>query len=352
MNFVRLGKLERKVQKLCLKLHQGLFDMQDDSDESMMSVGEVKEIHPLEAMAHVTEAIKELLVLKRSLKTFKENENFETTKNYQKALQKLEAEVREHFKIESQLKLYIDSTKQKIEDNKKLLDRGADELDKEKEILMKELATLDEEVSLAKKAIVLQDTLDQGEILKEPESEDVSSPESEKALKIVAKNKSLEIEIKKLREQIKEQEWENKEILRQKNEAKKALEKYRSGQYNPELSIAEFYKLKFEEKCLESIELQRKIKDIQSENKKLLSYEVRVNPHKNSSRSHSPMDAEVSATDRQRSISPLIATKNNLSQSHKRIPRNTSVEKRRRTPSAERRTQQSYITNYKTNRAL
>lgn len=308
-----------------------------------MSVGEVKDIHPLEAMSHISEAIKELLVLKRSLKMFKEHSTFETHMSYQKSLQKLEAEIREHFKIESQLKLYIDSTKQKLEDNRRNNDSNTEKLETEKQMLMKQLTDIDEQVILVQKAGVLQSTLTERDVIKEPESEDVSSPESDITARWTVKNKLLDLEVKKLREQVKEQDWECREIIRQKNEAKKSFDKYKSGQYSPELSIAEFYKLKFEEKCLESIELQRKIKDIQCENKKL--YEVRVDPTRN--RSRSPLETEAAATDRQRSVSPLIASKTNLSHSHKRIPRTNSVEKRRRTPSAERRTHQTQATSYK-----
>jgi hypothetical protein len=122
----RLFKLQKAVMDLCVLLHTELSSMvsstqQDNQDESFMSLGEVLGLDVHEALQHISEAVKDLLRLKRDLKLRNEYDGLHSDDQYQKALQKLEHEVRHHIKvsamqIEQQLKLLVENTQAKLED--------------------------------------------------------------------------------------------------------------------------------------------------------------------------------------------------------------------------------------------
>lgn len=125
----RLFKLQKNIMDLCVLLHTELTSMvyptqQDDAEESFMSLGEVLGLDVSEAIQHITEAVKDLLRMKRDMKLRKEYGDYQCDDQYQKALQKLEHEVRTHIKvharqIEQQLKLLVESTQAKLEDCEK-----------------------------------------------------------------------------------------------------------------------------------------------------------------------------------------------------------------------------------------
>jgi hypothetical protein len=125
----RLFKLQKEVMDLCVLVHTELSSMvrptqQDDTEDSFISLDEVLGLDVHEAMQHISAAVKDLLGLKRDVKQRREYDDYQTDDKYQKALQKLENEVRNHIKvrtrqIEQQLKLLYESTQTKLEDCEK-----------------------------------------------------------------------------------------------------------------------------------------------------------------------------------------------------------------------------------------
>ena len=112
-------ELEDKVMKLCRSLHEKLCEEAQELDESIMTSEEVNQLEPIEALKHMTEAIKELLSHQRNLKIFHEYQSFHNSEVVQTTLQKLEADIREHIKVENQLKLYCENVESCIEDSEK-----------------------------------------------------------------------------------------------------------------------------------------------------------------------------------------------------------------------------------------
>ena len=117
--------LEKKIIDICVFLHTELSSMQSDLDDSIMELTEVLRLEPSQALELITDNIKELLKAKRNFLSMDEYKNYKAHEQYQKALQKLEGEVRHHIKIEQQMKLHIDSTQAKFEELEKNKDENA-----------------------------------------------------------------------------------------------------------------------------------------------------------------------------------------------------------------------------------
>ncbi|OMJ75220.1 hypothetical protein SteCoe_25698 [Stentor coeruleus] len=111
--------LERKIIDICVFLHTELSSMQCDLDDSILDLNEVLRLEVNQALELITENIKDLLKIKRNFMMIDEYKNYKAHEQYQKALQKLEGEVRHHIKIEQQMKLHIDSTQAKLEELEK-----------------------------------------------------------------------------------------------------------------------------------------------------------------------------------------------------------------------------------------
>jgi hypothetical protein len=114
--------LDRKIIDICVFLHTELSSMQTDVDDSILELNEVLRLDVSQALDLITENIKELLKIKRSFMLIDEYKNYKAHEQYQKALQKLEGEVRHHIKIEQQMKLHIDSTQARLEELEKSKD--------------------------------------------------------------------------------------------------------------------------------------------------------------------------------------------------------------------------------------
>jgi hypothetical protein len=150
-------ELEDKVMKLCRSLHERLCSETESLDESIMTPEEVNQLEPVEALKHMSEAIKELLSHQRNVKIFQEYQSFHNSDAVQNTLQKLESDVREHIKIENQLKLYCESVEASIEEtelkNKKLSNsfkKKINELERENQELANELKLKQDELAQIK----------------------------------------------------------------------------------------------------------------------------------------------------------------------------------------------------------
>ena len=96
--------LEKKIIDICVFLHTELGSMQSNLDDTLMDLSEVLHLQVNQALELITENIRELLKVKRNFAVMEEYKTYKAHEQYQKALQKLEGEVRNHIKIEQQMK--------------------------------------------------------------------------------------------------------------------------------------------------------------------------------------------------------------------------------------------------------
>mmetsp|Transcript_19193 Transcript_19193/g.35075 ORF Transcript_19193/g.35075 Transcript_19193/m.35075 type:complete len:99 (+) Transcript_19193:1633-1929(+) len=91
-----LERLKKSIRDICVTLHTEFYSSKEDSDESMLELNELLNEEAEEMLAHISDAVSELINIKHQaalVPDIKENTV------YQKALQKLEAEIRNRVTV-------------------------------------------------------------------------------------------------------------------------------------------------------------------------------------------------------------------------------------------------------------
>lgn len=97
-----------------------------DSFENPANLDSQKIYDTKESLIQIAGTIKELIMIKRNFFMLKNYEDFLDNSQYQESLQALESEVRNHIKIEQQLRLFIEAQEGKLEEIEK--DISTDEI--------------------------------------------------------------------------------------------------------------------------------------------------------------------------------------------------------------------------------
>jgi hypothetical protein len=248
-------ELEDKIMEICKTLHESLCKESQDPDDSIMSSSEVNQLEPVEALKHMTEAIKDLLSHERNIKIFRQFKSFHNSEAVQSTLQKLEADIREHVKIENQLKLYCENYESLIEDQENELKnlesfnkRKLEEAEAENESLKIELKELEAELFKVKKKDF--------DLSREPESEIPS--ESDYRNLILAEKSS---KVKKLKEIARNREARCKELTKENKEMLELIRKAEGEKEDIDFPTYSYYQVKYREKCREVSNLRKRIKN-------------------------------------------------------------------------------------------
>ena len=256
-------ELEDKVMKLCRTLHEKLCSEEQDLDESIMTPEEVNQLEPIEALKHMTEAIKDLLSHQRNVQYFQEYKNFNNHEAVQVTLQKLEGDIREHIKIENQLKLYCENLETCIEETEKSTNKleiaskkMKEELDKENCLLKEEFMMLENEVNQIKGESVRKNETNNldTEATREPEAE-VQAENEQKNLLIIDKC----LKIKKLKEIARNKEFLCKEMAKENKNMMDLIKTIKADQSGKNLSKTEYFKIQYKEKSNELMILKQRL---------------------------------------------------------------------------------------------
>ena len=113
---VAIKELYTKIQS---DLQMVFFTQSEESEES--DIDTTTPNNPRECLMIIFNSIRDLIILKRNFFMLKDYEDFLDNTQYQEALQTLESEVRNHIKIEQQLKLFIETQQSKLEEIEKTL---------------------------------------------------------------------------------------------------------------------------------------------------------------------------------------------------------------------------------------
>lgn len=101
--------LQQAVFDLSLFLYTELTGLKRGDDEEQPSLSDLLARTPGEAMEYINEEVKELVSFRRNFRNSMVIEQFGDVEKFERALQKLENEVRHHVKVEQQLRLHIES---------------------------------------------------------------------------------------------------------------------------------------------------------------------------------------------------------------------------------------------------
>ena len=117
MSSDKLHRLQRLISDFSVFLHteQSSFP-HDDSLPPPPDLSQVLRLDPADALVQIRSTVTDLLRFKRSVLLSREYEGIKTAQQYEGALQKLESEVRNHIKVEQQLKIHIENVHGRIEE--------------------------------------------------------------------------------------------------------------------------------------------------------------------------------------------------------------------------------------------
>jgi hypothetical protein len=246
------GKLEGLIKNLCILIHTECSSISDESNSE--ELGKVLSLSSLDALDFISETINEAIEAKKTAKDGSQYMDFLEDEGYQKEMQKLESEIRNHIKIEQQMKLFADALEEKSTQLESHLNHVKKQSTSKIETMKSEAKTLKSQIISLNKEIA--------ELKKESET---SSKESNNG-KIKELGKSNEIDKKIARAEI-----EHAKVARSLNETEKEYVQQKKDNEELKCMLREFvganveeskekgliYKAKYEEKCLE-LELIKK----------------------------------------------------------------------------------------------
>jgi hypothetical protein len=222
-----------------------------------MSLDEILGLDVHEAMRHISEAVKDLLRLKRDVKQRREYGDYQTDDMYQKALQKLENEVRNHIKvrtrqIEQQLKLLYESTQTKLED----CEKAKTELAVSHKAVLEQLKKEGKMTEHSRKCSDHEPLITTRDLSGERQERSKLSAElrtlKRTTLQDASRISDLERKIKQL-----ETDSHRQDIVHSRKESKD------NAANGPNINkLNDIYKRKYEEKCHEVLQLQRRLKQL------------------------------------------------------------------------------------------
>lgn len=232
-------------------------------------------------------------------------ETMNSHESYQKALQKLDGEVRNHIKIEQQFKIYIENLQEKHEENQKVIQQ----IEETNNQLILEITSENEAIreligSHEKELNKLRGNAQGG--IHQPEGEKVqwsldvnnlkknSRRDAQKLLELEKKSYKLEQEWNKIKGAYTEKAKECERHRQDYTMLQTTMRETQNSHESDQKEASEYYKRKFEEKCLEATKLETKLKrmslhDYRNEKRK----QSRQSIPRKESRSKSPATSTI-----------------------------------------------------------
>ena len=247
--------LEESIKNLCVLIHTELSSSGEENPYGL-EIEEVIQLSPEQALDHISRVLEELIQLKKQISQLENYQDFKNSDNYEKALQKLENEVRNHIKVEQQLKIYIDNLKSKLSEAEKT----GEELQHNNQNLVEQMKN--DNKALRNLIKIREKEIQELKARKNSQKKlpkNKTSREPDKVLDLERRSNKLQQEIKNLQSILNDK---TKELNKQKHQRKKiqSIGNFPEPTFDQEKAVVEFYKKKYEEKCLETEQLQKRVK--------------------------------------------------------------------------------------------
>ena len=249
-------ELDIIIRNLCILVHTELESIGGDLKQNE-NLTEIIRLNSFKALDYISNAIESALTAKKSAKENSYYKDFLNNELYQKEMQKLENEIRNHIKIEQQMKLYADALEEKnikLENIKKELKKSFTQKIDQKRAETKKISN---SISMLLKE------LDDIKKQNESSNRDVSKIKSKENLKFrdIDKNLSkVDNEHEKISKIILNTELEYNQHKKDNEELKILLKEYlgTSEEENKEQKL--MFKNKYDQKCAEVDLLKKKLK--------------------------------------------------------------------------------------------
>ncbi|CAG9329888.1 unnamed protein product [Blepharisma stoltei] len=248
------------IEKKIYDLFKYTFTTNCDIDEAPMTQEELDtldDLQPYEILENLKDIITDLLNFKKQFKTTEAAELINRADQFEKMLQKLEADIRTHIKIEQQMKLQLDIAKSKVEEYEKGNKNAKMPKNHLKLRLDLKLGHSPKQTK-EEKAVSYRENYKEIDKIKKKYEEKLQqiTEESENKEKNI---KQLEIELAKLKIVVEDKEKENEKIKNQLNIEKNVINLKRLEQRT--IINSGYLKKKLEEKPLGILRFNSQIKD-------------------------------------------------------------------------------------------
>ena len=141
----RLKILEKALKDLCVLMHTEDSCLNESYSEDKLA--NILAMSSAEAVVHIKQTVIDLIEMKKKALVDPAYHLLAEHDSYQKAMQKLDTEVRNHIKAEHQLKLFIDDMQQQIEEIDKTNDQLRETYTKQISDLETEILKLNQEIN-------------------------------------------------------------------------------------------------------------------------------------------------------------------------------------------------------------
>jgi len=301
----RLGTLKKAVSNLLVLLYTEYSTMGEIINPSLKNLSEVLQLSTQEALDYIKKVIHSLVELKKSIIGTELFESMNSHESYQKALQKLDSEVRNHIKIEQQFKLYIENLQAKQEENQKITHHIEEtnnqlilEITSENEAMREMIELHDRELNELRRnhhskpeSEKIQWSLDVNNLKK------TSRRDAQKLLELEKKSYKLEQEWNKLKGAYTEKAKECERHRQDFEMLQTTMRETQNTQENDQRAATDYYKRKFEEKCKEASKLESRLSKISQHDYKLgHRYQSKQSLPRKESRSKSPVTSLFNKT--------------------------------------------------------
>ena len=264
------SELDVFIKNLCILVHTELESVGGEF-KPKENINEVLQLNSFKGLDYISNATHLALIAKSAAKENVNYKDFLNNELYQKEMQKLENEIRNHIKIEQQMKLYCDALDEKknhLENTKK---------DLEKNIKQKIVEKKQEHKKVSKNILIITKELESYKKQHESSKKDISKTKSQLSLKYSNIDKKLEKaenDYETTSKILSEFELEYSKRAKENQELKALLNKYLgSGKENTREEMA--YKNKYDNQCIETELLRKQIRDIElSTQKRRLSRSI------------------------------------------------------------------------------
>ena len=189
--------MELAIQNLWKKIRNDIIEelkasSLDESEANQLKLNILHTEDPKECLVNIFNVMKDLIMLKRNFFMLKDYDDFLDNNQYHESLQTLESEVRNHIKIQQQLRLFIETQQYKLEELEKCFQNKDSEIDDLIKIIEKdnnELSTALELKEIELKSLKSSSELNfKDEILK---LKQISQRDSERIHELEQKTKNL-----------------------------------------------------------------------------------------------------------------------------------------------------------------
>ena len=253
-------QLDVLIKNLCVVIHTELANINSEKSRAT-NISTLLSLKSSEALEFISSTITNAIQAKQKSKEDSIYEEFQNDELYQKEMQKLENEIRNHIKIEQQMKLYADALEEKNEKTNEKLNELKQKTSDKTELVKQEnkkirakILIIQKEISEGKKEEkTIPSVLSRSRLTHNPKQNEID--------KKIAK---VELECSMLSKSLQDAEKEYSQQKKDNEELKGLLKDLVGVPAEKQKEKALLYKKKFEEKSLEVEALKKKLKIVEN----------------------------------------------------------------------------------------